>query len=155
MTAERLETVFSLARETQGAWGSRPPDRRGRAQPTPERAGSSATRSSECSSPPSRRAGQGLGPQRPWPPDTIFARAYRGQFDAVVAMYHDQGHIPIKMIGFDEGVNVSPGLPIVRTSVDHGTAFDIAGQGVARPVSMIQSTVLAARLAQEGVLESG
>ena len=89
------------------------------------------------------RAARGLTSAGPWPPDTIFARAYRGQFDAVVAMYHDQGHIPIKMIGFDEGVNVSLGLPIVRTSVDHGTAFDIAGQGVARPVSMIQSTVLA------------
>ena len=83
----------------------------------------------------------------PWPPDTVFARAYRGQFDCVVAMYHDQGHIAIKMIGFDEGVNVSLGLPIVRTSVDHGTAFDIAGKGIARPVSMIQATVLAAQLA--------
>lgn len=84
----------------------------------------------------------------PWPPDTIFARAHRGQFDAVVAMYHDQGHIPIKMIGFDEGVNVSLGLPIVRTSVDHGTAFDIAGKGIARPISMIQATLLAAQLAR-------
>ena len=84
----------------------------------------------------------------PWPPDTVFARANRGQFDAVVAMYHDQGHIAIKMIGFDEGVNVSLGLPIVRTSVDHGTAFDIAGKGIARPVSMIQATMLAAQLAR-------
>jgi 4-phospho-D-threonate 3-dehydrogenase / 4-phospho-D-erythronate 3-dehydrogenase len=84
----------------------------------------------------------------PWPPDTVFARANRGQFDCVVAMYHDQGHIAIKMIGFDEGVNVSLGLPIVRTSVDHGTAFDIAGRGIARPVSMIQATTLAARLAK-------
>ncbi|MBI3973209.1 MAG: 4-hydroxythreonine-4-phosphate dehydrogenase PdxA [Chloroflexi bacterium] len=84
----------------------------------------------------------------PWPPDTIFARAQRGEFDAVVAMYHDQGHIAIKMIGFDEGVNLSLGLPIVRTSVDHGTAFDIAGKGVARPVSMIQATLMAAQLAR-------
>jgi 4-hydroxythreonine-4-phosphate dehydrogenase len=83
----------------------------------------------------------------PWPPDTVFARAQRKQFDAVVAMYHDQGHIAIKMVGFDEGVNVSLGLPIVRTSVDHGTAFDIAGKGIARPVSMIQATTLAAQLA--------
>lgn len=83
----------------------------------------------------------------PWPPDTIFARANRGQFDGVIAMYHDQGHIAIKMVGFDEGVNISLGLPIVRTSVDHGTAFDIAGKGIARPVSMIQATVLAAQLA--------
>ncbi|MGI8423554.1 MAG: 4-hydroxythreonine-4-phosphate dehydrogenase PdxA [Chloroflexota bacterium] len=84
----------------------------------------------------------------PWPPDTVFARAYRGQFDCVVAMYHDQGHIAIKMIGFDEGVNVSLGLPIVRTSVDHGTAFDIAGKGIARPLSMVQATLLAAQLAR-------
>ena len=63
-------------------------------------------------------------------------------------MYHDQGHIAVKMIGFDEGVNVSLGLPIVRTSVDHGTAFDIAGRGVARPASMMQAMALAAQLAQ-------
>jgi len=83
----------------------------------------------------------------PWPPDTVFARANRGQFDCVIAMYHDQGHIAIKMIGFDEGVNVSLGLSLVRTSVDHGTAFDIAGKGTAHPVSMIQATTLAAQLA--------
>ena len=83
----------------------------------------------------------------PWPPDTVFARANRGQFDCVIAMYHDQGHIAIKMIGFDEGVNVSLGLPIVRTSVDHGTAFDIVGTGRADPSSMIEAVKLAAKLA--------
>jgi 4-hydroxythreonine-4-phosphate dehydrogenase len=88
----------------------------------------------------------GLDVVGPVPGDTVFVKLRAGQYDAVVAMYHDQGHIPIKMIGFDEGVNISLGLPIVRTSVDHGTAFDIAGQGVARPASMIQSAVLAARL---------
>ncbi|NBT95794.1 MAG: 4-hydroxythreonine-4-phosphate dehydrogenase PdxA, partial [Chloroflexi bacterium] len=77
----------------------------------------------------SRASSHGITASGPWPPDTIFARAARGQFDGVVAMYHDQGHIAVKMLGFDEGVNVSLGLPIVRTSVDHGTAFDIAGQG--------------------------
>jgi 4-hydroxythreonine-4-phosphate dehydrogenase len=82
----------------------------------------------------------------PWPPDTVFPRAARGHFDGVVAMYHDQGHIAVKMLGFDEGVNVSLGLPIVRTSVDHGTAFDIAGKGVASPVSMVEATRLAATL---------
>ena len=82
----------------------------------------------------------------PWPPDTVFPRAARGHFDGVVAIYHDQGHIAIKMLGFDEGVNVSLGLPIVRTSVDHGTAFDIAGKGVASPISMVEATSLAAAL---------
>ena len=98
---------------------------------------------------PAVQAAQAVGVEvsGPWPSDTLFVRARRGEFDGIVAMYHDQGHIAIKMIGFDEGVNVSLGLPIVRTSVDHGTAFDIAGKGVARPVSMIQAVVLAAQLA--------
>src|SRR5581483_3299877 len=65
----------------------------------------------------------------PHPPDTVFRRAAAGEFDAVVAMYHDQGHIPIKMIEFDSAVNLTLGLPILRTSPDHGTAFDIAGKG--------------------------
>ena len=84
----------------------------------------------------------------PLPGDTVFYRAARGEFDAVVAMYHDQGHIALKMLGFDEGVNVSLGLPIVRTSVDHGTAFDIAWQGKANPRSMIEAVKLAARLSR-------
>ena len=69
----------------------------------------------------------------PWPPDTVFHRAISGEFDAVVAMYHDQGLIPVKLAHFNEAVNVSLGLPIVRTSVDHGTAYDIAGKGTSRP----------------------
>lgn len=73
----------------------------------------------------------------PQPPDTVFLRAVRGEFDIVVAMYHDQGHIPMKLLAFDEGVNVSIGLPIIRTSVDHGTAFDIAGTGKAREDSLL------------------
>lgn len=82
----------------------------------------------------------------PVPPDTLFYRAARGEFDCVVVMYHDQGHIPLKMAGFDTGVNVTLGLPIVRTSPDHGTAFDIAGKGIAKPESMIEAIRLAARL---------
>ncbi len=73
----------------------------------------------------------------PVPADTVFARAAAGEFDAVVALYHDQGHIAIKMLGLDTGVNVTIGLPFLRTSVDHGTAFDIAGRGIAREASMI------------------
>lgn len=83
----------------------------------------------------------------PYPADTIFRRAAAGEFDAVIAMYHDQGHIPIKLIEFDTAVNVTLGLPIVRTSPDHGTAFDLAGRGVANPTNMIAAVRMAARMA--------
>jgi 4-hydroxythreonine-4-phosphate dehydrogenase len=84
----------------------------------------------------------------PFPGDTIFVRARRGEFDVVVACYHDQGLIPVKLAAFGRAVNVTLGLPIVRTSVDHGTAFDIAGTGAANPDSMIAAVRLAARLAR-------
>ncbi len=87
----------------------------------------------------------------PFPADTLFVRAMRGAFDVVVACYHDQGLIPVKMAAFGEAVNVTLGLPIVRTSVDHGTAFDIAGRGVADPGSMVAAVCLAARLAHTHV----
>ena len=83
----------------------------------------------------------------PCPADTVFYRALHGEFDAVVAMYHDQGLAPFKLLAFDNGVNVTLGLPFVRTSPDHGTAPDIAGQGIARPAGMIAAINLAARLA--------
>jgi 4-hydroxythreonine-4-phosphate dehydrogenase len=83
----------------------------------------------------------------PIPGDTVFVRATRGEFDAVIACYHDQGLIPVKLLAFGSAVNVTLGLPIVRTSVDHGTAFDIAGQDRADPSSLIQAVLLAARLA--------
>ena len=86
----------------------------------------------------------GLNVTGPLPPDTVFLRASHGQFDAVIAMYHDQGHIAIKMVGFDEGVNVTLGLPIIRTSVDHGTVFGKAGKGTANPRSLIEAIKLAA-----------
>lgn len=85
----------------------------------------------------------------PVPGDTVFVRASRGEFDAVIACYHDQGLIPIKLLAFGQAVNVTLGLPIVRTSVDHGTAFDIAGRNVADPESMVQAVLLAARLAPD------
>lgn len=85
----------------------------------------------------------GLNVTGPLPPDTVFLRASRGEFDAVIAMYHDQGHIPMKMVGFEEGVNVTLGLPIIRTSVDHGTVFGKAGKGTANPRSMIEAIKLA------------
>lgn len=83
----------------------------------------------------------------PLPPDTVFLRAWQGEFDLVVAMYHDQGHIPMKLVEFDKAVNVTVGLPIVRTSVDHGTAFDIAGRNIARPDNMIRAIEMAISLA--------
>ena len=86
----------------------------------------------------------------PLPGDTVFVRAVRGEFDAVIACYHDQGLIPVKLLAFGHAVNVTLGLPIIRTSVDHGTAFDIAGQGKADPSSLIEATLLAARLAVKG-----
>ena len=90
---------------------------------------------------------RGIDITGPLPADTVFVRAARGEFDAVIACYHDQGLIPVKLLAFGKAVNVTLGLPIVRTSVDHGTAFDIAGQGLADPSSMIEAVLLAARLA--------
>ena len=78
----------------------------------------------------------GITASGPLPADTCVRQAYEGQFDLVVVMYHDQGHVPMKLVAFAEGVNVTVGLPIIRTSVDHGTAFDIAGQGIADPANM-------------------
>jgi 4-hydroxythreonine-4-phosphate dehydrogenase len=92
---------------------------------------------------------QGYDVVGPLPPDTVFLRAMHREFDAVIAMYHDQGHIPAKLVAFDEGVNVTLGLPIIRTSVDHGTAFDIAWQGIAKPTSMIAAILLAARMVRK------
>ena len=83
----------------------------------------------------------------PFPPDTIFGKAAAGDFDAVVCMYHDQGLIPFKLIHFSDGVNVTFGLPIVRTSVDHGTAYDIAGQGIADPASLAAAVDMAGEIA--------
>jgi 4-hydroxythreonine-4-phosphate dehydrogenase len=90
---------------------------------------------------------EGIDAHGPIPADSVFFRAIRGEFDAVIAMYHDQGHIPIKTHGFERSVTVTLGLPIVRTSVDHGTAFDIAWQGVAHEESMVEAICLAAQLA--------
>jgi 4-hydroxythreonine-4-phosphate dehydrogenase len=97
-----------------------------------------------------RARAQGLDVSGPFPADTLFVRASRGEFDVVVACYHDQGLIPVKLLAFGQAVNVTLGLPIVRTSVDHGTAFDIAGKGVADAGSMIQAVLLAARLGAAG-----
>jgi 4-hydroxythreonine-4-phosphate dehydrogenase len=89
----------------------------------------------------------GIDATGPLPADTVFFRAVRGDFDVVVAMYHDQGHCPVKVLGLDAGVNITVGLPVIRTSVDHGTAFDIAGTGTADEGSMLEALRQATDLA--------
>ena len=97
---------------------------------------------------------KGLDVRGPDAPDTIFLRASRGAYDLVVAMYHDQGHIAMKLIDFENTVNISLGLPIIRTSVDHGTAFDIAGQNKADPQNMIAALTMGAEMAANRKLRS-
>ena len=94
-----------------------------------------------------RAARRGIAVSGPYSADTLFYRAAHGEFDAVVAMYHDQGLAPFKLIAFDNGVNLTLGLPFIRTSPDHGTAPDIAGKGIARPDGMIAAINMAAQLA--------
>jgi len=88
----------------------------------------------------------GIDVEGPFPPDTVFLQAVNGRYDAVVCMYHDQGHIPLKLLDFEGGINVTVGLPIIRTSVDHGTAFDIAYQGVAFTRSLRDACALAVQM---------
>ena len=93
--------------------------------------------------------GEGIDADGPHAPDTVFMRARAGEFDAVIAMYHDQGLIPVKYLGVEQGVNVTLGLPLVRTSPDHGTAFDIAGTGRADASSLIEAVRMARSLSRE------
>ena len=93
---------------------------------------------------------KGIAIEGPLPPDAAFTTGQRKKFDAIVTLYHDQGHIPFKMLAFDTGVNITLGLPIVRTSVDHGTAFDIAWKGIADPQSLYAAISVAAELAAGG-----
>lgn len=92
---------------------------------------------------------QGVNVTGPCPPDTVFMQCHEGMYDMVVAMYHDQGHIPLKLLGFYDGVNITAGLPFIRTSADHGTAFDIAWTGKARSESMTVSIQLAMQITRE------
>jgi 4-hydroxythreonine-4-phosphate dehydrogenase len=96
--------------------------------------------------------GMGIDARGPFPADSIFTRAIGGEFDVVLAMYHDQGHIPIKVHGFEMSVSVALGLPFIRTSVDHGTAFDIAGKGIADSRSLEEAIRTAVGLSKEGTL---
>ncbi len=97
---------------------------------------------------------EGINASGPWPPDTIFHAAWQGAYDAVVCMYHDQGLIPFKLVHFDNGVNITLGLPIIRTSVDHGTAYDIAGTGKASHESMVAAMDMAAMFVSNRAEES-
>jgi 4-hydroxythreonine-4-phosphate dehydrogenase len=95
-----------------------------------------------------RARSEGISVDGPWPADTLFVRVNKGEFDGVVVMYHDAGHIPMKLRNGWDLVNISAGLPIVRTSVAHGTAYDIAGRGIADPRSLVAAADLARRLAE-------
>jgi len=97
----------------------------------------------------SRAQAEGVHAHGPFPADSVFIRAVRGEFDGVICLYHDQGLIPLKLLSWEDGVNVTLGLPIVRTSPDHGTAFDIAGQGKADPRSLQAAVSLAIAMAQK------
>ena len=139
----------------RAARGSAWPRRGWRSPPStrmPARAGSSGPRTTRCWRRPSPTPAPPATTSRgPIPADTVFVRATRGEFDCVIACYHDQGLVPVKLLAFGSAVNVTLGLPIIRTSVDHGTAFDIAGQGVADPGSLVQAVRLAADLAARRV----
>ena len=93
---------------------------------------------------------EGIDVSGPWPPDTMFTASARGRYDVAICMYHDQALIPLKTLDINHGVNVTLGLPIVRTSPDHGTAFDIAGKGVADPASLLAAIAMAGTLATHG-----
>ena len=92
---------------------------------------------------------EGIPVDGPIAPDTVFLKMYQGSYDMIVAMYHDQGHIPLKLLAFNDGVNMTVGLSIIRTSVDHGTAFDIAGKGIADPTSMLAAINAAKQFSKE------
>jgi len=149
VTRERVEAVIDLAQDACLALGIAAP-RIAVAGLNPH-AGESGLfgNEEEREIMPAVRAARarGLDVSDPQPPDTLFLRASRGEFDIVVAMYHDQGHIPMKLLAFEDGVNISIGLPIIRTSVEHGTAFNIAGNGRAHEGSMLAALDAAARMA--------
>lgn len=149
LTRDRVETVLDLAAAHLPRFGvARPRLALAGLNPHAGEGGLLGTEDRDVLAPAAAAArGRGIDVAGPLPADTVFRQALDGRFDAVVACYHDQGLIPVKLAAFGEAVNVTLGLPIVRTSVDHGTAFDIAGRGVADAASLVQAVVLAARLA--------
>jgi 4-phospho-D-threonate 3-dehydrogenase / 4-phospho-D-erythronate 3-dehydrogenase len=150
VTPERVGATIDLAQEACRALGiDRPRIAVAGLNPHASEGGLFGDQEARAIEPAVRAARErGLDVSDPQPPDTVFLRAVNGAYDIVVAMYHDQGHIPMKLLAFDSGVNVSVGLPIVRTSVDHGTAFDIAGTGRASAESMLEAIRVAAQMAR-------
>ena len=151
LSAEKIELAIELAAAGLPRFGFAAPAAWPFAAsiPMPAKAANLATRKSRSSRRWSKRCdGKGLDVVGPLPADTLFYYAYRGDYDAVVAMYHDQGLGPLKMVAFENGVNWTLGLPFIRTSPDHGTAYDIAGQGKANPSSMRAAIRLAKQLAR-------
>ena len=150
LTQDRVETVLDLAATHLPRFGvTRPRLALAGLNPHAGEGGLLGTEDRDVLAPAVAAARRrGIDVAGPFPADTVFRQAVEGRFDAVVACYHDQGLIPVKLAAFGEAVNVTLGLPIIRTSVDHGTAFDIAGRGVADPTSLVQAVVLAARLAR-------
>ena len=151
LTRERVDTVIGLAAAHLPRFGvARPRLALAGLNPHAGEGGLLGTEDRDVLAPAAAAArGRGIDVAGPLPADTVFRQAVDGRFDAVVACYHDQGLIPVKLAAFGEAVNVTLGLPIIRTSVDHGTAFDIAGRGAADPASLVQAVLLAARLAAE------
>ncbi len=155
ITVERILRVLELGREALVRLGVEKP-RFGVAGLNPHagESGIFGDEETEIIVPAVEKASElGIDVTGPVPPDIVFLRMNRGVYDAVVAMYHDQGHIPLKLFAFESGVNVTLGLPIIRTSVDHGTAFDIAGKGLADPGSLVEAIELAISLSEDRVSE--
>src|SRR4051812_15086204 len=148
VTPERVEDVIQIAHDACRALGiARPRIAVAGLNPHASEGGIFGAEEAERIEPAIRAArARGLDVSDPQPPDTVFLRATRGAYDVVVAQYHDQGHIPMKLLAFDSGVNVSYGLPIIRTSVDHGTAFDIAGKGLAEESSLLAAIDVALQM---------
>jgi 4-hydroxythreonine-4-phosphate dehydrogenase len=148
VTPERVEAVIQLAHDACRALGiARPRIAVAGLNPHASEGGLFGDEEARRIAPAIRAArARGLDVSDPQPPDTVFLRATQGAYDIVVAQYHDQGHIPMKLLAFDSGVNVSFGLPIVRTSVDHGTAFDIAGKGIASEASLLAAIDVAVQM---------
>src|SRR5215213_6582896 len=149
VTPRRVEDVIQIAHDACRALGiARPRIAVAGLNPHASEGGIFGDEEAERIEPAIRAArARGLDVSDPQPPDTVFLRATRGAYDIVVAQYHDQGHVPMKLLAFDSGVNVSYGLPIIRTSVDHGTALDIAGTGVAQESSLLAAIDVALQMA--------
>ena len=154
ITPELVDETVALTVDAMGMFGhSRPRLALAGLNPHAGEGGVIGTEDDRVLAPAVARArARGVDITGPIPGDTVFVRASRGEFDCVIACYHDQGLIPVKLLAFGTAVNVTIGLPIIRTSVDHGTAFDIAGKGVADPGSMIAAVTLAAEMAQSKAL---